>query len=220
MLTLAIVLYVCPSRAQEESAELKSEEPAAPPVYEGDVLYLKSGKVMSGFQILRNTPLFFEVQFKEGLEPLMIPRKQVQRVVFDDIDPARDRIRERLLPPTEEVSLASGERVSRYLMEKLRSPVSAKALTYEKIDLVAILEEVAERIQVNLEIHPSVRNRVPSQRLWTLKTSPETTLMALLRKHLVDEFKYAEVLFEYDTILVLTKEAAKNRKEIDAENGK
>ena len=41
------------------------------------------------------------------------------RVEFDDIDPARERIRALLHPPSEEVSLASGERVSRYLMEKL-----------------------------------------------------------------------------------------------------
>lgn len=224
VLILAILLHVSPSWAQEDNADPKSEEPAdeeqaAPPVYEGDVLYLKSGKVMSGFQIYRNTPLFFELRYQEGLEPLMIPRKQVERVVFDDIDPARDRLRARLLPPTEEVSLASGERVSRYLMEKLRSPASDEALTYKRIDLVVILEEMAERMQVNLKIHPSVKNRPPNQRLWTLNTTPETTLMALLREDFVGQFKYATVLFEYDTIVVLTKEAAKNRKAIEAEKG-
>lgn len=210
------LIQLCPTRAQEETADPEGEEPSAPPVYEGDVLYLKSGSVMSGVQILRNTVLFFEVQLVEGVEPLLIPRTQVERVVFDDFDPTRERLRKALFPPTEEVSLASGERVSRYLMEKLRAPVSDGVLSYEKKDLVEILQEIAERMQVNLEIDPSIEKKQKTQRLWDLNTGPETTLMSLLREDLVSQFKFAEVLFEYDTIFVLTKEAAKKRK---AENG-
>ncbi len=152
------------------------------------------------------------------MEPLTIPRKHVQRVVFDEIDPARARIRRQLQPPAETVSLASGELVSRHLMEKLRAPVSDRALNYEKIDLVEILKETAERLQVNIEVHASVKNRPKNLRLWTLKTTPKTTLMAVLRKKLTGQFDYAEVLFENDTIFVMTKEAAKNRREIQADD--
>ncbi len=173
---------------------------------------------MSGVQILKSTPLFYEVQLVEGVEPLLIPRNQVERVEFDDIDPARDRIRERLFPRRDEVSLASGEQVTRDLMEKLRAPVNETPLTYDRTDFVTILEEIAEGLQVKLKIHPSIRNRQASRRLWTLNTTPETTLMSLLREDLRNQFKFVEVLFEYDTIVVLTKEAAKNREAIESEN--
>ena len=173
---------------------------------------------MSGVQILRSTPLFYEVQLVPGVEPLLIPRKQVERVEYDEIDPARNRIRERLFPQRDEVSLASGEQVSRGLMEKLSAPVSATAIAYNRRDFVAILEEIEERLRVKLTIHPSIRNMQASGRLWTFNTTPETTLMSLLREDLLNRFKFVEVLFEYDTIVVLTKEAAKNRKAIEAEN--
>lgn len=218
---LAAALHVSPSWCQDDAPESpQREELPAPTVYKGDVLYLKTGKVISNVQILRNTPVFYEVQFQPGLEPLMIPRKQVQRVVFDEIDPARARIRASLEPRAEEVSLATGERVSRYLMEKLSAPLSNKALTYDQVDLIDILGETAERMQVNLKVHPSIKNRPEKVRLWTLETTPETTLMALLREELVGQFKFAEVLFENDTIFVMTKQAAKNRKAIQAENNR
>ncbi len=153
-----------------------------------------------------------------GVEPLLIPRNQVERVEYDEIDPARNRIRERLRPKRDEVSLASGEQVSRDLMEKLRAPVSETRLAYTRTDFVTILEEIAERLQVKLKIHPSIQNRPADKRLWTLNTAPETTLMSLLREDLPNQFKFAEVLFEYDTIVVLTKEAAKNRKAIESGN--
>lgn len=218
-LLLMLLLHPHPVRAQvEEGAAPKEEEAPAPTVYEGDVLYLKTGSVMSGVQILSSTPLFFEVELVKGVEPLLIPRNQVERVEFDDIDPARDRLRATLFPPSEEVSLASGERVSRYLMEKLSGRVSDAPLSYNQTDFVMILRETAERLKVKLTIDSSIENKPPNQRRWTLTTKPETTLMSLLREDLQDQFKFAEVLFEYDTIVVLTKAAAKNRKAKEAEN--
>ena len=218
-LLLALLVRAQPSWAQEEEPLISEEdEDTAPPAYEGDVIYLRSGSIMSGVQILRSTVLFYEVQLVQGVDPLLIPRKQVDRVEYDDIDPARDRIRERLQPKRDEVSLASGEQVSRGLMEKLSAPLSETPLEYVRTDLVTVLEEIAERLQVKLKIHPSIRNRQANRRMWTLNTTPETTLMSLLREDLLNQFKFAEVLFEYDTIVVLTKEASKNRKAIASEN--
>jgi len=218
-LLLALLVRAQPSWAQEEEPLISEEdEDTAPPAYEGDVIYLRSGSIMSGVQILRSTALFYEVELVQGVDPLLIPRKQVKRVDYDDIDPARDRIRERLKPKRDEVSLASGEQVSRGLMEKLSAPLSETPLEYVRTDLVTILEEIAERLQVKLKIHPSVRNKQANRRLWTLNTTPETTLMSLLREDLLNRFKFAEVLFEYDTIVVLTKEDSKNRKAIESEN--
>ena len=216
---LALIARTQTTCAQEEEPPVSGEEDeTAPPAYEGDVLYLRTGSVMSGVQILRSTPLFYEVQLVPGVEPLLIPRKQVERVEYDEIDPARNRIRERLFPQRDEVSLASGEQVTRGLMEKLSAPVSETPLAYNRTDFAKILKEIAERLQVKLKIHPSIQNMQVNGRLWTLNTTPETTLMSLLREDLLKQFKFAEVLFEYDTIVVLTKEAAKNRKAIKSEN--
>lgn len=216
---VVLLIHAHPICAQEEEVTPPEENEAPPPqAYEGDVLYLKNGRIMSGVQILNSTVLYFEVELVKGVEPLFIRRNQVTRVEYDDIDPARSRLRDILFPPSEEVTLKSGERVSRYLMEKLSGPVSDKPLSYDATDLITILRETADRLRVKLTIHPSIEKKQTYQRLWTLTTKPETTLMALLREHLQNQFKFAEVLFEYDTILVLTKEAARNKKAIEAEN--
>lgn len=216
-----LLIHPYPIGAQEEEVTAPEEgRTPAPKTHEGDVLYLKSGMVMSGVQILKSTPFFYEVQLVEGVDPLRINRKQVLRVEYDDIDPARERIRKLLFPSTEEVTLATGERVSRGLMEKLSGPVNAAPLLYDAVDFITILKEVTGRLKVKLTIHPSVENKLPRQRLWTLTTKPDKTLMSLLREDLQNQFKFVEVMFEYDTIVVLTKEAAKNRKAIAAEDRK
>ncbi len=217
-LFLALLLRTQPSWAQEDEPLVSEGDDTVAPALRGDVIYLRSGSIMSGVQIIRSTPLFYAVELVQGVEPLLIPRNQVERVEYDDIDPARDRIRERLRPKREEVSLASGEQVSRDLMEKLRARVSETPLAYNRTDFVTILEEIADRLQINLKIHPSIRNRQTARRLWTLDITPETTLMSLLREDLLNQFKFAEVLFEYDTIVVLTKEASKNRKAIESDD--
>lgn len=215
-----LLIHPYPIGAQEEEGTPPEKEAAtAAPASKGDVIHLKAGTVMSGVQILKSTPFFYEVQLVEGVEPLLIPRNRVSWVERDDIDPARERLREKLFPPSEEVSLKSGELVTRYLMEKLRGPVSDAPLSYDATDFVTILREVAERLKVKLTIHPSVGNTPLNQRLWTLTTKPETTLMSLLREDLQNQFKFAEVMLEYDTIVVLTKEAARNRQAIEAEGG-
>lgn len=167
---------------------------------------------MTGVQIVKSMPRYYEVQLVEGVEPLRIPRNQVLSVEFDDYDPSRERLRRELFPDSEEVSLASGERVSRHLMDKLMAPVSEDSLSYDKKDLIRVLEETADRLDVKIKIHPSIRNTPANRRRWTIETTEGTTLMTLLREDLVSEFDFVEVLFENDTVVVMTKKAATSRK--------
>ena len=139
---------------QEEGVPSGDKERPSLRTAVGDVLHLKSGAAITGVQILRSMPRYYEVQLVEGVEPLRIPRNQVLSVEFDDYDPARERLRRELFPDSEEVSLASGERVSRYRMDKLSGPVSEEPLSYDRKDLIKILEETVERLEVKNKIHP------------------------------------------------------------------
>lgn len=203
-------------RAQDEEDAIAEEtdtpEETTEARLDGDVIRLKSGKILSGVQIMRSTPHFYEVQLVEGVPPLQIPRNQVESVEMDDFDPVRDRLRRELFPETEVVSLASGEKVTRDLMDKLEGPVSAEALSYQRKDFVAILKDIAADLDVKLRIHPSVRAIQPNQRRWKLETTPETTFMSLLRDDLVSQFDSIEVVFENDTVSIMTKAAAKKLK--------
>ena len=175
----------------------------------GDVLHLKSGAMMSGVQILKSTPHHYEVELVKGVAPLLIPRNQVDFVEMDDFDPTRDRIRREMFPEAEEVSMASGEKVTRDLMDKLSAPVSTEELSYERKDFVKILNEIAKDVGVKLQIDESVQSMQPNRRRWTFKTTPEKTLISLLQDDLVGKFNYIVVKFNDDTISIMTKQAAK-----------
>lgn len=203
---LVLVCLAQAASGQDDEAQDASKKPV------GDVLNLKSGSTMRNVQILRSTPMYYVVEIVKGVEPMEIPRNQVLSVEYDDYDPARERLRRELFPGSEEVTLATGELVSQYLMDKLAGPVSDEPLSYERKDLIAVLEEVAERLDVKIRIDRSLRSTQPNRRKWSIKTTEEMTLMAFLREELVKEFSFVEVLFENDKVLVMTKKAAQSRK--------
>ena len=79
---------------KEAPAPAASEvEPALPPP-PGDTITLKSGSVLDGVQILRETIDTFYIEVVEGQDPLEIARKHVDSVVYDEFDLARQRRRE------------------------------------------------------------------------------------------------------------------------------
>jgi len=214
-LSVLIGLIVAPISAHAQDEETPTPEAlseADESVPAGDVLHLKSGSMMTGVQILRSTPLNYVVELVPGVEPMLIPRNQVLSVDFDDFDPVRERLKERLFPGSQEVSLASGERVSRALMDKLSAPVSAEPISYNRTDLIAVLEETAERLDVRIRLDESVKQTQPNRRRWTIEISPDTTLMAFLREELVKAFSYLVVQFENDSVIVMTKKAAEGQK--------
>jgi hypothetical protein len=170
-----------------------------------------SGTVMTGVQVVRSTPKFYEIQMVEGQPTIQIPRRQVKNVEYDDIDPGRERLREQMFPEAKEVTIASGEKVTGELRDKLMAPVSADKQNYKDQDFVKVLEDVKTKTGTNLSIDKSVEDKPATQRRWTVEVPPDKTLMTLLREDLVGAFKWVEVVFESDSIIVMTKDAAKAR---------
>jgi hypothetical protein len=176
----------------------------------GDVLILESGSRMTGVQVIRATPQFYEVEVIDGLR-FEIPRRRVKEVIYDDVDPVRDQLQQQLFPEQQEVTIESGERVTSALRDQLMAPVSAEALSYQNQDFVEALEAIKTAGNLNLRIHPSIRELPAHQRRWTIEVPADRTLLALLREDLVAAFDFVEVIFEADRIIVLTKDAAVKR---------
>ena len=203
-----------PAQPEEEG----QERPKAPPKEDelvpkempGDVLVLESGSRMTGVQVVRATPQFFEVEVIDGLR-FEIPRRRVREVIYDDIDPNLDRLEQQLFPEQQEVTIESGERVTSALRDKLMAPASAEILSYKNKDFADALEEIKTAVNVNLRVHPSIRELPAQERKWTIDVPADRTLLAFLREDLVGAFDFVEVIFEADRIIVLTKEAAAKR---------
>lgn len=205
ILSVACVLTASVAPAQGTLRE--SPDSSARPA--GDSITLKTGKVISGVQILRATPLFYEVEITEGIEPLLLPRKMVEHVEYDDIDPLADRRRERMFPSRKEQRETAGDELEPALMDKLTAPLSSEEMSYEGRDLIEVLDELAKKQGVQIEIHKSVRNVRAERRAWNLTIAPDTSLMSVLQDHLLRDFKFLELEFQFDMIVVITKRAKK-----------
>lgn len=209
---LLVVMVCSVSAVGQDAAEDVEQERAvrAKPqkVLTGDIITLKNGKVLSGGQVLRSSPLFYQVEFVEGVKPLSIPRSQVTSVEYDDIDLLRERRRRALFPDEPDENVIAGKKLSRELMDKLRSVISKQPEDFGRKDLVLHLQELAKRVGVKLEIHESVHALPAMSRMWSLQTTPDTTLMSLLQETLLKQFTDLDIDFEYDVIVVLTKAAA------------
>jgi len=198
-----------PAPAEDEGPAPEGETPTAAPVAPGDILVLKTGSQMTGVQVLRETPQYYEVEVVKGVT-IQVPRRQVERVVYDDVDPAREERVKELFPEQQEVTIESGERVTRGLSDKLTAPVSAEPLNYQEKDFVEILNDLKAKLGLNLQIDQAILDRQPRARMWTIQTEPGRTLLAFLREDLAKKFNYVSVTFEGDKILVKSKSPAEN----------
>jgi hypothetical protein len=216
-----VLLFACPSTAQDapesepdaEAGVEDTEDGAAPIMLEGDVIYLKSGSTMQGVQVLRGTPEYYEVQLVEGVDPLIVPRRQVERIEYDDVDPIRDQRIKEMFPEPVVIETASGEEVSPELMNQLTAPLPGEPLDLEEQDLVVVLEHIRELTGETVVVDPSIRELPPDARLWTIRTEPDTTLLTLLRERLLEAFPGLALEYMPDKVVVLTKQAQKARRE-------
>lgn len=173
----------------------------------GDVLRLRDGMLMSDVQILRTTTSHYIVEVIPEVEPLEIPRSMVESIEYDDYDPVRARRREEMMPDKKEESLISGKALASELVEKLRSPVGGEPIQFENQPVEEVLAELANRTGVKLTVHESVKRIPAANRRWTLDASPDTTLIDLLQHKLLKQFQNLDIVFEYDTIRIMTQKA-------------
>ena len=194
---------------EESAAPAVVEAPVQPAVRTGDVLMLKSGKVLSGGQVVRSSPKAFFVQLGDSGAPLEIPRRMVNRIDYDDIDPLRTRRESALQESTlAEGEMLAGERLSPELSEKLNTIISSEPVKYDKRDFVNILEELSKSVGVAIDVHESVLQIDGAKRLWTAEIAANTTLMSLVQVNLLKSFDELTIRYLPDGILVTTKAAA------------
>ena len=206
------------ARAARESAEKKTgadekkkgaegteaAKPAAPAVeIKGDVVTLKSGAQLKGVQVLSQTASEVEVDVGAGVV-LAIPRRQVQDIQFDDIEPKRTK---QPADASQKGDLFPGNKLKPEVSGKLTAPLQ-QPIKYEKTDLVKVLGELSERCGVAIVVDEPVKSLPENERLWTLETRPGTNLMGVLQDDFLKKFPALAVVYQFDKLLVTTKEKA------------
>jgi len=210
---LAITACVCLSAVKEEDRAPARSAPGngAVRTSSGDVITLKSGRTLEGFQILEETPTDYVVDILDGTITLNIPRRQVVSVIYDDVDPGNPHSRMFRSEDDRPRWIAARKlpELPPETLRKLRKNIGEPSLdAYEGKDIVEVLGEVAKRADLPIECGQAVLKMPPETRVWTGHIGPNTPLLTFLQEDL-PKWKAFDWLYVKGRIVVTTPAEAK-----------
>ncbi|HOL20721.1 MAG TPA: hypothetical protein PK813_10845 [Candidatus Hydrogenedens sp.] len=220
-LSLSNISLYAQDKTEDNSVEKNQEvtpdqqENISPPQNEedinipGDVIYLKSGKKMKGVQVLRELPDKIEVQISENIEPLILPRRLVQSIEYDNIDPLKEKGLKEELAKTQSNAedIIPGEELSKEFNQKMIAPLSDQPIVYENEGLLKILNDLTNKIGVKLEVDESIKTIPLEQRKKSFNISPGTSLYKFLQTDFATAYPMISVIYKYDKVNISLKTA-------------
>jgi len=198
---------------QKLSKENEQEQPdtAKPPTEEevvlpGDVIYLKSGKKITGVQVLRELPDKIEVQVNEKIEPMTLPRRMVKSIEYDNIDPLREKHQKEILSKQQQSEdIIPGEELSQDFNQKMRAPLSDQTISYNNEGLLKILGELTQKAGVKLEVDQSIQTIPQRERKKSFEIPAGTSLYKFLQTDFAAAFPNISITYKYDKIYISLK---------------
>lgn len=191
--------------SDDTSGEMAVEEAAQPEVQlKGDIIHLRSGKTLSSVQVLRETPSSIEVQVDPSIDPLILPRRQVLSIEYDNIDPNRRGP----VPVVEEVApdVLMAQQVPESLRPKLTEPrFQGTGLSVTDRDFVVLLTNQSKRAEIDMEISEAVRAIPEADRMWSV-TLPADSPFLMLLERLLQDYSALRINFTETKVVLTTKE--------------
>lgn len=202
-----MICVILPAFAQEkdsdeESVTMKAEEDAP-----GDVLILKNGDQITGFQILRADHKHFILEglydpvTDETLE-IKVSRGQVVEVIRDDIEPAEQRAEAQKKALARTRTTVQGARLSDTLYGLLEKVIGDPPLGNADSTLAEVLEEVSKRVNGALKMANPVKE---SPRKWKGSITPDMTLATFLDNEIAQNYPGLSVVFNEKVVNIRPK---------------
>ncbi len=193
------------SAAPKAKAAEKKEETPAPAAPEepskGDTVMLKSGTVLKNVQVLRRLPAQLEVEVSPDVI-LAIPRKQIDKVIYDDIEPLKDRLAKPAAQAENQSNLIPGDKIKLELSAKLAQPIPEPGFNFVNQDILKVLDDLGKNLGIPIVVDDSVKSIPPEQRVVSLEIKPGATLTTVLQKDLLGKVKDLTLEYQFDHILV------------------
>lgn len=208
-----VALSLSLSVFSQDDAEVKEKKEEPAPSKEtqeinlpGDVIIFTTGKKMVGVQVLRELPDKIEVQARDGIDPIYLPRQFIKEIIYDDIDPLREKRLKALgiTTPSGE-GLIPGEELSQEFNQKMRAPLSNEPIIFKDTGFPRMLTDLANRIGVKIEFDEAIKGIPIPERIKNFEIPPGTSLYKFLQTDFANAFPNISVTFKYDTIHVALK---------------
>ncbi len=194
--------------SEESESQMESETSQSEEGYtnlQGDIITLKSGKKMYGVQVLRELPDKIEVQVKEGMEPLVLPRRLIQSIQYDNIDPLRSKIFQEVQGQSKNEGVIPGEELSQEFNQKMKAPLSDQPLVYQNIGILKLLAELTQKVGVGLEVDESMKSMPMEQRIKSFEIPPGTSLYKFLQTDFANAYPQVSITYKFDKIHISLK---------------
>jgi hypothetical protein len=172
----------------------------APAALSGDVIHLKSGKIISGGQVIRKAPTTVFVEVLPGVPLLELPLSQVESIEYDEIDSMHERAPVKPAVPETVPDYIQGKELSPELSKKLRRSITDTDISIQDEDYVTVVTRIAERMNIPLTIGPKIQELPAAARRWSANIPAGTSFIVLLYEHLLLAFPRVKETYEYGQI--------------------
>jgi hypothetical protein len=188
-----------PAEAMEEMAPAEAVEETAPAMPEGDIVFLTTGKQIEGIQVLRESAVAVHIQVLPGMDPLVLPQKIVQSIVYDDIDPNT--------MPREEMSrdmpgVIAGKKVSKKFHDKLTKALYEEETVLDDRVCHDVLNVLSQKAGVNVEVSEKAKAVLDEDQPRNYTIAPGMSLLAFLQTELLKIHPRLKVTFQYQKIRI------------------
>jgi len=209
MRNVLVILLACAAHAYGEEAT-QSNQPSSPTsvqgsaVSRGDHIVLRSGLSLRGLKVLSETVIDVRVEVVPGEEPLILPARQVVKVIYapDDGGLAADKESSSAVRDSSAPELLPAHKMSPSFSKELAASVSTRIQIYREHDIVTLLEGVASEHQINIVIGEGVRSLPSAKRGVSLIMSPEQSLEDFLGHYLTETAPWLRVEIQFDEVRV------------------
>lgn len=165
---------------------------------EGDVVVFKKGTELRGVKVVRESPMFVEIEYLPGEPYLQIPATQVKEVIYAEeaVDGGQAGSDGLTLGP----DIMPGEEVSPEFHKVLTSVLSDEPLAYENEDYLEVIQNLCDKAVVEVSVDENLKALSKEDRTFSRTVAAGTTLLDFLRKDLAEIAPDVRVILHYDRL--------------------
>lgn len=177
-------------------------EVPAPAAAQGDVIVFKTKKRLENVQVIRETGQRVFVKTFEGMEPISIPRDQIENIEYDEVNDSGISAK----PSGREGEGAiAGTQVSAELSRKLTQTLAENALSKDDIPFSEALEQLAKKTEVTIEMTDAAKKMLAEVRAKDITVDAKATMLSFLRETLKERFPELDVRLMFDKVVLAKK---------------
>lgn len=188
--------------AGSDAPDLPIPASSPPTKPSGDVVTLKSGRILQGVKVVQTTPFKILLEVIPSLEPLAIPIKQVVSIEYGPRD-SQTPPDQTIAPPASgggTSNILQAVKISPELVKKMATPITDKTIEFNAQDLVNTLRSAGIMSGVAVSFGPQLEGLPREKRTVSLSLAGGITFDRFIRDMLIPSVPWLKVEYQFNSI--------------------